>query len=76
MSELYDEVRSVSMRRCAFSGFQPSVAVCAISVWPETTFSVPSSIFGCSTSIAPLKKTAELASSGEPENSSMLYGAS
>lgn len=60
------------MRVCAFAGSQPWVAVCLMSVWPETTFRVPSSIFGLRIFIAPLKKTAELASSGEPENSSML----
>ncbi len=47
-----------------------------MSVCPEATTSVPSSIFGCSTFIAPLKNTAELASSGEPEKSSMFHGAS
>ncbi len=60
------------MRRWAFSAFQPSVAVCLTSVWPEPTTTLPSSIFGFSTSIAPSKKTAELLSSDEPENSSMV----
>ena len=37
---------------------------------------VPSSIFGWRTSIAPLKNTVALASSGEPAKSSTLYGLS
>ncbi len=38
------------------------------------TFSVPLSISGCRTDIAPLKKKNALLSSSEPANSSMLNG--
>ena len=62
------------MRFWAFSAFQPWVTTWLKVVWPEATFRVPSSIFGFSTSMAPSKKTWALASSGEPANSSMLYG--
>ena len=52
------------MRFWAFSAFQPWVTTWLKSVWPETTFRVPSSIFGFSTFMAPSKKTCALASSG------------
>jgi hypothetical protein len=58
----------------AFSDFQPTVAVCLMSVWPYPTTRVPSVIFGWSMRMAPPKNTLELASSDEPEKSSMLYG--
>ncbi len=62
------------MRFWAFSAFQPAVAVCCWVTWPETTFRVPSSIFGCRMLMAPSKNGLELASSGEPEISSMFHG--
>ena len=62
------------MRFCAFSAFQPCVTACSKVVCPDTIFRVPSSIFGLSTSMAPSKNTLALLSSGDPANSSMLYG--
>ena len=64
------------MRFWAFSAFQPWVTACSKVVWPDSTFRVPSSIFGFRTLMAPSKKTFALASSGEPAKSSMLYGPS
>ena len=62
------------MRLCAVSPSQLSVATCSMSVWPDFTTSVPSSISGWSTSMAPSKKKNALLSSSEPANSSMLKG--
>ena len=64
------------MRFWAFSASQPCVDACCWEVWPDFTTRVPSSIFGCSTSIAPSKNGVEFASSGEPAMSSTLYGPS
>ena len=62
------------MRFCAVSCCQRSVATCSMSVWPDFTTSVPSSMSGWSTDIAPSKKKCALLSSSEPANSSMLNG--
>ena len=62
------------MRFCAVSCCQRRIATCSMAVWPLVTFSVPLSISGCRTDIAPLKKKNALLSSSEPANSSMLNG--
>ena len=62
------------MRFCAVSCCQRRIATCSMSVWPDLTTSVPSSMNGLSVSIAPLKKKWALLSSSEPANSSMLNG--
>ena len=62
------------MRFCAVAGSQRRIATCSKSVWPVFTTSVPLSMHGLRTVIAPLKKNVALLSSGEPANSSMLNG--
>ncbi len=63
------------MRFCAVAGSQRRMAACSKSVWPDTTLMSPESIIGWSTVIAPFQKNVALLSSGEPANSSTLYGA-
>lgn len=60
------------MRAWAFALSQSGVATWVNSVWPDTTTRVPSSIFGCSTLMAPVKKFGALGSAGPPPKSSML----
>ena len=62
------------MRLCAVAGSQRRIATVLKSVCPLLTTSVPLSMYGLSTVIAPLKKNVALLSSGEPANSSMLNG--
>ena len=62
------------MRLWALAFFQPSVDTWSKLVWPDLTTRVPSSIFGCRTSMAPLKNTGALASVAAPANSSMFHG--
>ena len=62
------------MRFCAVSCCQRRIATCSMVVCPLLTTSVPLSMNGWSTDIAPLKKKSALLSSSEPANSSMLNG--
>ncbi len=62
------------MRRWAVAWSHRRVAACSMSVWVDLTTSVPSSMSGWRTDIAPSKKKWALLSSSEPANSSMLNG--
>ena len=63
------------MRFWAVAGSQRRMAACSNLVWPDTTLMSPESIIGLRTLIAPFQKNVALLSSGEPANSSTLYGA-
>ena len=60
------------MRAWALELSQSCVAAWVKSVCPDTTTSVPSSMSGWSTDMAPLKKFGAFGSAGPPPNSSML----
>ena len=62
------------MRFWAVAGSQRRMATCSKSVWPDWTTISPESIIGWRTDMAPLKKKVALLSSGDPANSSTLYG--
>ena len=62
------------MRFWAVAGSHRRMATVLKSVCPLLTTSLPLSISGFSTDIAPLKKKVALLSSGEPANSSTLNG--